>query len=106
MAEFSLHDLATLIHQRSLSTADTSYTKSLLDAGINQISKKFGEESVELIIAALGQNRHAVLNEAADVLYHLLVLLQSTDVKLVDVIRELDRRTAQSGHQEKAGRSK
>ncbi len=101
---FTLHDLAALIDQRARSTADESYTKSLLVSGTGRIAKKFGEEAVEAVIAAVEKDRNALTLEAADVLYHLLVLLQDGGVSLQDVIDELARRTRQSGHQEKASR--
>ncbi len=101
---FTLHDLAALIDQRARSTADESDTKSLLVSGTGRIAKKFGEEAVEAVIAAVEKDRNALTLEAADVLYHLLVLLQDGGVSLQDVIDELARRTRQSGHQEKASR--
>lgn len=101
---FSLDDLAALIKSRRADSASKSYTKSLLDAGVAQCAKKFGEESVEAVIAAMQGDRTALTNEAADVLYHLLVLLEARDVALTDVLRELERRTKQSGHAEKAAR--
>jgi phosphoribosyl-ATP pyrophosphohydrolase len=102
---FTLHDLAALIAQRAQSTADQSYTKSLLASGTGRIAKKFGEEAVEAVIAAVQKDRSALKLEAADVLYHLLVLLQDGGVSLQDVIDELAWRTRQSGHQEKASRT-
>ena len=102
---FTLHDLATLIAQRAQSTAGESYTKSLLVSGTGRIAKKFGEEAVEAVIAAVEKDRDALKLEAADVLYHLLVLLQDGGVPLQDVVDELAWRTRQSGHQEKASRT-
>lgn len=83
------------------STAQVSYTKSLLDAGIARVAKKFGEEAVEAVIAAVEQDRAQLTREAADVLYHLLVLLQAGGVPLEEVMAELDRRTSRSGLAEK-----
>jgi len=102
---FTLDDLAALIASRSQSSADKSYTKSLLDAGVTRVAKKFGEEAVEAVIAAVARDKVGLKMEAADVLYHLLVLLQDGGVPLQDVIQELARRTQQSGHQEKASRA-
>lgn len=102
---FDLYALEALIASRAASDADQSYTKSLLEAGAPRIAKKFGEEAVEAIIAALNKNRDELKMEAADVLYHLLVLLQDGGVPLQDVVEELARRTHQSGLQEKASRS-
>lgn len=105
MSQFSLDDLAGIIAERTSSSAKSSYTKSLLDAGTERIAKKFGEEAVETIIAAIQGSRDALVGEAADVLYHLLVLLQDAKIPLHDVLAELERRTFQSGLEEKAGRT-
>lgn len=104
MSAFSLDSLAGLIASRATATADTSYTRSLLDAGISRSSKKFGEEAIEMVIAAMEGNQAAIKNEAADVVYHLLVVLQASGVSLQDVVEELERRTIRSGHEEKASR--
>jgi phosphoribosyl-ATP pyrophosphohydrolase len=103
---FSLADLAALIASRASAAADQSYTRSLLDSGTGRIAKKFGEEAFEAVIAAIERDPRALKLEAADVLYHLLVLLQDGGVPLQDVVDELARRTLQSGHQEKASRGK
>jgi phosphoribosyl-ATP pyrophosphohydrolase len=103
-ASFTLDDLADIIAARASSTAEKSYTKSLLDAGPPRAAKKFGEEAVEAVIAAVHQDDQALVAEAADVLYHLLVLLRSRGIALGDVMAELERRTARSGHDEKASR--
>jgi phosphoribosyl-ATP pyrophosphohydrolase len=104
MSRFSLDDLAAIIATRAGSTAAQSYTKSLLEAGPSRAAKKFGEESVEAVIAAIEGDRTALIKESADVLYHLVVLLRSRDISLDEVMEELKHRTAQSGHAEKAGR--
>ena len=101
---FSLADLEAVIAQRAESTAAASYTKSLLEAGTARCAKKFGEEAIEPVIAAVQQDRDAFVAETADTLYHLLVLLQSRGLTLQNALDELERRTAQSGHQEKAAR--
>ncbi|MCC3244613.1 phosphoribosyl-ATP diphosphatase [Methylocystis sp. WRRC1] len=101
---FSLDDLAALIKSRRNDSASNSYTKSLFDAGPPRIAKKFGEEAVEAVIAAMEGDNKALTSEAADVLYHLLVLLEARDIALSDVVAELGRRTAQSGLAEKASR--
>jgi phosphoribosyl-ATP pyrophosphohydrolase len=105
MTEPTLTRLAALIRSRRTAKADASYTRQLLDGGTQRCAKKFGEEAVELVIAATAQPNDAVLAEAADVLYHLLVLLESRDVALADVLAKLDARTATSGLAEKAGRT-
>jgi phosphoribosyl-ATP pyrophosphohydrolase len=104
MSRFSLDDLAAIIAARAGSTAEQSYTKSLLEAGPGRAAKKFGEEAVEAVIAATEDDRTALIKESADVLYHLIVLLRVRDISLDEVMGELQRRTAQSGHAEKAGR--
>lgn len=101
---FTLDDLAALIKARRNDSASTSYTKTLLDAGMPRIAKKFGEEAVETVIAAMEGDRSALVNEAADTCYHLLVMLEARDISLGDVLRELERRTKQSGLAEKAAR--
>ena len=105
MTAFTVDTLAALVARRASAQADTSYTRSLLDAGMARCAKKFGEEAVEMVIAAVERDKHALTAEAADVLYHLLVVLQSGGVSLQDVMLELERRTSQSGHAEKASRS-
>ncbi|VTZ27498.1 Phosphoribosyl-ATP pyrophosphatase [Methylocella tundrae] len=104
MKPFSLDDLAAIISARGNATSAASYTKSLLDAGPARAAKKFGEEAVELVIAAIEGEKQAIVSESADVLYHLLVLLRLGDVSLSEVLDELELRTSQSGHQEKASR--
>jgi phosphoribosyl-ATP pyrophosphohydrolase len=101
---FTLDDLARIIAARADVGAEASYTSSLLAKGPSQCAKKFGEEAVELAIATVAQDQGAVTAEAADVLYHLLVLLRSRGVTLEAVMGELERRTAQGGHAEKASR--
>ena len=103
---FTLDELADRIAERARATAEKSYTRSLLDKGPAHCARKFGEEAVELIVAAASAGEDSVRAEAADVLYHLLVLLQDGGVPLQDVIDELSWRTRQSGHQEKASRAK
>jgi phosphoribosyl-ATP pyrophosphohydrolase len=97
--------LAATIHARRAATAEASYTKSLLDAGVEKCARKFGEEAIEAIIAATSGNAKALTAEAADVLYHLLVLLEARGVAYADVAATLEQRMRQSGHAEKAARS-
>jgi phosphoribosyl-ATP pyrophosphohydrolase len=101
---FTLADLAAIVAERAGASAETSYTKSLLDGGIARAAKKFGEEAVEATIAALERDPAGLTREAADVLYHLLVLLQAAGVPLEEVMAELERRTQRSGLEEKASR--
>ena len=104
MSKFNLESLAALIKSRAGANAEKSYTKSLLEKGPSRVAKKFGEEAVELVIAATERDRIQIIGESADVLYHLLVLLESSGIALREIVSELERRTAQSGHQEKASR--
>ncbi|HLH12912.1 MAG TPA: phosphoribosyl-ATP diphosphatase [Methylovirgula sp.] len=104
MSKFSLEDLAALIAERAKASAETSYTKSLLDAGPAHAGKKMGEEAIEAAIAAALGERQALVHESADLLYHLLVVLQSRGIALGEVLTELEKRTAQSGHEEKDSR--
>lgn len=105
MTEFALTDLDRIVAERASSDAEKSYTKSLLDAGVERAAKKFGEEAVEAVIAAVQRDTDALTDEAADVLYHLLVMLRCADVPLSSVMAILERRTAQSGLAEKASRA-
>jgi phosphoribosyl-ATP pyrophosphohydrolase len=102
---FTLDDLVNTIALRAQASGEKSYTRSLLEKGPRGAAKKFGEEAVEFVIAAVGQKDEALCAEAADVLYHLLVVLKSRDVAFADVLAELERRTARSGHEEKASRA-
>ena len=105
-AGFTLDALAQTIDQRAGAGAETSYTRSLLDRGAAHCARKFGEEAIELAIAAAALGESEVRAEAADVLYHLLVVLRSRGVALSSVMDELDKRSGQSGHEEKASRKK
>jgi len=101
---FSLDALNDRISQRAMASPDESYTAKLLQDGIDKCARKFGEEAVEAIIAAVSRDEPGLIAEAADVLYHLLVLLRTADVPLAEVMAELERRTGQSGLAEKASR--
>ena len=103
-AMFTLDDLSRVIAQRAEASAENSYTRTLLDKGVAHCAKKFGEEAFETAIAAVAQDDTALRAEAADVLYHLLVLLHARNLPLVDVLAELERRTRRSGLEEKASR--
>ncbi|OYW55804.1 MAG: phosphoribosyl-ATP diphosphatase [Hyphomicrobium sp. 32-62-53] len=106
MSDAILTELAATIQARRNATANASYTKSLLDAGPARCAKKFGEEAVEAVIAATAQDDAALKSEAADVFFHLLVLLESRNIPLADVLAELKDRQGTSGHAEKAARQK
>ena len=105
-AMFTLDELAQTIDQRAGTSAETSYTRSLIDKGAAHCARKFGEEAIEFAIAAAALDESAVRAEAADVLYHLLVVLRVRGVALSSVMDELGKRSKQSGHQEKASRTK
>ena len=104
MSSDTLQRLAETIRQRRAAGAGASYTRQLLDAGPQKCARKFAEEAVEAVIAGISGDKSELTAEAADVLYHLLVLLEARDVPLADVLAVLDGRTRQSGLQEKANR--
>jgi phosphoribosyl-ATP pyrophosphohydrolase len=106
MSRFSIHDLAATIDARAVSGGDTSYTRKLLDKGSEHCAKKLGEEAVETVIAAIGNDREHLIAESADLLFHLLVLLKSRGVKLEEVEAALAKRTTTSGLEEKAARKR
>ena len=105
MSDFTLKDLEKIIAERAASGDDGSWTAKLLSSGMERCAKKMGEEAVETVIAATSGNADNLRDEAADLLYHLLVVLKEGDVSLEDVLAELERRTAQSGIAEKASRN-
>ena len=104
MSGFTLDDLETIVAERAKASPDSSWTAKLVAAGQTKAAKKLGEEAVETVIAALSQDRQDLVAESADLLYHLLVVLRIADIPLQDVLDELQRRTGQSGLQEKASR--
>ncbi len=99
-----LHDLAATIEARKGADPDSSWTAKLLAKGPEKCAEKFGEEAIEAIIEAAKGDREKLTSEAADVLYHLLVMLAARDVALDDVLGELARRQGTSGITEKASR--
>ena len=100
----TIEKLAATIASRASASPDHSYTSKLISAGIDKCAKKFGEEAFELALAAASKDKAHTAQEAADVIYHLLVLLQATGVSLAEVETILAGREAQSGLDEKAGR--
>jgi phosphoribosyl-ATP pyrophosphohydrolase len=102
---FTLGDLAAIVHQRASASPEQSWTARLLAAGPERVARKFGEEALEAMIAAVQGDKAALTAEAADVLFHLLVLLEAGGIDLDDVMSILERRTSQSGLAEKAARS-
>ena len=102
MSEIS--KLAATVKARVGADPDTSWTAKLLSKGPEKCAEKFGEEAIEAIIEAVKGDAAALTREAADVIYHLLVMLAARGVSLADVEAELARRAGQSGIDEKAAR--
>jgi len=101
---FTLHDLAARVSERARASGEESYTRKLLDKGIVHVAKKLGEEAVETALAAVTEDRERLIAEAADLLYHLIVLLEARGVTLSEVEAALAARTGKSGLEEKASR--
>ena len=101
----TLTRLEATIAQRLQASPDTSYVAKLRAKGLKTIAQKLGEEATEAVIAALAGDEAELVGEAADVLFHLMVLLAEKGVKLEQVLAELDRREGASGLAEKASRS-
>src|SRR2546429_9504476 len=97
MSRFTIHDLAATIDARVASGGEASYTRKLLDKGAEHWAKKLGGEAVETVIAAIENDRDHLISESADLVFHLLVLLKSRGVKLVDVDAALAERLTMSG---------
>ena len=103
---FTLSDLEKRVRARAKASAKESYTRALIDKGIGACAKKLNEEAFETGLAAVQERKNRVVAEAADLLYHLLVVLETRGVTLNEVEAELGKRTKQSGLQEKASRKK
>lgn len=101
----TLNRLETVIAERRGASADSSYVASLFAKGREKIAQKVGEEATETVIASLSGDSAKLTSEAADLLFHLLVLLAEGGVSVDDVLAELDRRDGVSGIAEKASRS-
>ncbi len=104
MSGFTLSDLERIVEERSKASPEESWTAKLFAAGQPKAAKKLGEEAIEAVMAAVTNDRDNLTYEAADLLYHLLVVLKIAGIPLQNVMGELERRTAQSGLQEKASR--
>ena len=104
MSNDILERLAATIRARRTASG-SSYTRQLLDAGPAGCAKKFGEEAIETVIAATSESEDKLKEEVADLLYHLLVLLESRSVSLEDVLSVLERRSGTSGLEEKSSRT-
>jgi len=106
MSNFSLHDLEKRVQERARASAQVSYTRRLLDQGVDHCAKKLGEEAIETVLAAVEEDRARLIAEAADLIYHLLVVLVSRGITLAEVEATLAERTRQSGLTEKASRKR
>ncbi|ASW04976.1 phosphoribosyl-ATP diphosphatase [Rhizobium sp. 11515TR] len=104
MSGFTLSDLERIVEERSKASPNESWTAKLFAAGQPKAAKKLGEEAIEAVMAAVVNDRDNLTYEAADLLYHLLVVLKIAGIPLENVMGELERRTSQSGLQEKASR--
>src|ERR1700724_286749 len=104
MDKFTIHELERRVAERAQASPDVSYTRKLLDRGVAQCAKKFGEEAFETALAAVGEDRERLIAESSDLIYHLLVLLKSRGITLAEVEAALAARTNQSGLDEKAAR--
>lgn len=104
MSDFDLSVLERIVAERASADPALSYTRQLLDSGVEKCAKKLGEEAVEAALAAVVRDREGLTKESADVLFHLLVVLKASNIPLADVMAELKSRTVQSGLEEKAAR--
>ena len=104
MARFTLNTLENISADRTAVTDGSSYTTTLISCGVEKCAQKMGEEAVEAAIAAAIRDRKELTKETADLLYHLLVVLKASNIPLKEVMAELDRRTSQTGIEEKAAR--
>lgn len=102
--KFTLDDLAARVKERAAASAETSYTRQLLDKGIAHCARKFGEEAIETVLAAVDEDRDRLIAETADLLYHLLVVLEARGVTLGEIEANLAGRVNRSGLEEKAAR--
>jgi phosphoribosyl-ATP pyrophosphohydrolase len=102
--EFTIYDLERRVDERATASPEVSYTRKLLDRGVAQCAKKLGEEAVELALASVIESRERLIDETADLIYHLLVVLKARDIKLSEVETVLGMRAGQTGLQEKSSR--
>ena len=105
MSGFSLADLERIVASRAEASPEESWTAKLVAGGQPKAAKKLGEEAVEVVIAAISGDRENLKYEAADVIFHLLVVLKIAGIPFSDVLAELERRTVKSGIAEKAARA-
>lgn len=104
MTDFSIEDLAATIAARAKALPETSYTAKLLEMGPAYCARKFGEEAIEAVVAAVEGDGKALVSESADVIYHLMVMLEACECGFEPVMAELARRSGISGLEEKASR--
>ena len=100
----TLARLEQTIRDRRGASPDESYIAKLNSRGLPVVARKVGEEAIETVIAAISYEKQELVGEAADLLFHLLILLDARGVKLTDVLAELERREGVSGLDEKAAR--
>ena len=106
MARFTLNDLEKRVRERARAGTQASYTRTLLEQGVAHCARKLGEEAIETVLAAVEEDRGRLIAEAADLIYHLLVVLAARGIALADVEAALAERTARSGLEEKAARGR
>src|SRR5216684_3149830 len=106
MPNFTLHDLEKRVEDRARAGADASYTRELLDRGVEYCAKKLGEEAIETVLAAVNEDRARLIAEAADLIYHLLVVLKARGGALSEVEAALAEPTKQTGLAEKMSRTR
>jgi phosphoribosyl-ATP pyrophosphohydrolase len=106
MTAFTLHELEKRVNDRAQASAEESYTRQLLDHGVDHCAKKLGEEAIETVLAAVSEDRERLIAEAADLVYHLLVVFKARGIRLAEVETALAERTGQSGLQEKMSRTR
>jgi len=104
MSSFTVYDLEKRVGERAMASPDVSYTRKLLDRGAAHCAKKLGEEAIETVLAAATEDRERLIAEAADLIYHLLVVLRARDIAFAEVERALAARAGSSGLDEKAAR--
>jgi len=105
MSDFTLADLEKIVATRAAASPEESWTAKLVAGGQKKAAKKLGEEAVETVIAAVADDRENLTCEAADLMFHLLVVLKVAGIPLSEVMAELERRTTKSGIAEKAART-
>lgn len=104
MSNFTLADLEAIVASRAEADPSQSWTAKLVAGGQAKAAKKLGEEAIEAVMAAVKDDRENLVYESADLLYHLMVVLKIAGIPLQTVMQELERRTAQTGLNEKASR--